>query len=876
MSGLLSINISEARGFVAVDADVDRLAVVMGCASGLPAAAAGLRVETATVASPVTLTVADLLAAGVAALNANPRHIVITTGGNIPSDAPASVTISGLIWAPSGVYTAGSEVVNLAQTAGSVPSVNRYKADTLTLAFPAADGTDATLTIGYDEGQGLSPFFLSGSSAVAGVGYGDAPDTLTQIIEQRLNGTQGTKFPAALFTVPGDTAGSYGAIDITNVMGTALPATGSTSPFGTYYAAVQIIDDGNDGDGTTLGVTGILYQTALDYDGGRTWSNTTALGTGLQIELTNSGVTFTLDPPAAEVTALIALAVEAQTDTLAHLANVVAHDAADTSPEQQALAAAAAPTTAQEAWEVLNLCRRALDVHEPNITAHKGPDPVNVVTAAEADSAATGVALGADYKTKFNLHLGIALAADAVGLRAATATVAAPVTLTSVDLLAPGLAAIALYPRRLTFTTGGGTPADAPANVVITSEDGYGNVTTEVLALSQIAGAVTSVFAYDGTDITLAFPTADGTDATIAIGYAEGVHNSVDAGNVLTSSTPTQGTLKTGDVWFVRTLAPVPSSTSIADAFTALAASNAEHALLVLEFPLTQALVATVTTGLNALAAIGRDVTCRARTRLPDFEANETEAAWLAAQQTAFQNADDSRISLEATYGLITDAVTSRQYRRSLLAQNAADLVRVQRSQWAGSPSDPQAGAGIPNVILIDSTGATVGHDEGPQGAATGLSNSVLGNRFACVQRLAIASDRQAVYTTVPWVLYAGDEAIRTAMLRRLINAMKRVTRVASKPLLGSAKFYSSTGATTGTLTPSSRKSIHGVIFKALSSEFGAELLNGADASLDTGLVQVSPSVTVAPGRLLTLSITIAPQPPGVVTTINETITIQE
>lgn len=875
MSGLLTINISEARGFVAVDADVDELAVVMGCASGLPAAAAGLRVETATVASPVTLTVADLLAAGVAALNANPRHIVITTGGNIPSDAPASVTISGLIWAPSGVYTAGSEVVNLAQTAGSVPSVNRYRADTLTLAFLAAYGTNATLTIGYDEGQGLSSFFLSGSSAVAGVGYGDAPDTLTQIIEQRLNGTQGTKFPAAMFTVPGDTAGSYGTIDITNVMGTALPATGSTNPFGTYYAAVQIIDDGNDGDGTTLGVTGILYQTALDYDGGRTWSNTTALGTGLQIAIPNSGVAFTLDPPAAEVTALIALAVEAQTDTLAHLANVVAHDAADTSAEQQALAAAAAPTTAQEAWEMLNLCRRALDAHEPNITAHNGPDPVNVVTVAEADSSATGVALAADYKAKYNLHLGIALAADAVGLRAATATVAAPVTLTSVDLLAPGLAAIALYPRRLTFTTGGGTPADAPADVTITSEDGYGNVTTEVLVLSQIAGTVTSVFAYDGTDITLAFP-ADGTDATIAIGYAEGVHNSADVTNVITSITPAQGTLKTGDVWFVRTLAPVPSSTSIADAFTALAASNAEHALLVLEFPLTQALVATVTTGLNALAQIGRDVTCRARTRLPDFESNETEAAWLTSVEAAYQNADDSRISLEATYGLITDAVTSRQYRRSLLAQNAADLVRVPRSQWAGSPSDVQAGAGIPNVILIDSTGATVGHDEGPQGAATGLSNSVLGNRFACVQRLAIASDRQAVYTTVPWVLYASDEAIRTVMLRRLINAMKRVTRVASKPLLGSAKFYSSTGATTGTLTPSSRKSIHGVIFKALSSEFGAELLNGADAALDTGLVQVSPSVTVAPGRLLTLSITIAPQPPGFVTTIDETLTIKE
>lgn len=877
MSGLLSINITEARGFVAIDAEVDRLAVVMGCASGLPASSAGLRVETATVASPLTLTTADLLAAGVTAMNENPRHIVITTGGNIPSDAPASVTITGLIWSPSGVYTSGSEVLALAQTAGAVTSVNRYKAASLSLAFLAADGTDATLTIGYDQGQGLSSFYLSGSSAVSGVGYGDAPDALTQIIEQRLDGEQGTKFPAALYTTPGDTAGSYGTIDIGNVDGTARPAVDTdTEPFGTYYAAVRIIDDGNDGNGTTVGTTGILYQTCLDYDGGQTWSNTTGLGTAVSISIANSGTGFVLDPPAAQVTAYIAAAVEARADTLAHFADLGSHTMADTSPEQQALAASGVPATAADATAVMSLCRLALGAHTRNITVHAGSDPVHVIAHAAATNTPSGVDLYTEYRTDYNAHIGTALAEAASGLKAATATVAAPVTLTAADLLAPGLALMAVYPRRITFTTAGATPSDAPATATITSEDGYGNVTTEVLNLSQIAGVATSVYAYDGTDITIAYTAGDGVGATVAIGYSFGVHASADVTNTLSAAAPTQGTLKTGDAWQVRTLAPAPSSASIADAFTALAASDAEHALLVLEFPLTHALVATVTTGLNQLAAIGRDVTCLCRTRLPDFATNETEAAWASSIEAAFLNDSDSRIALGATYGLITDAMTSRQYRRSLLAQVAADTVRVPRSQWPDAPADKQAGAGMPNVTLIDSTGATVGHDEGPQGAVTGLSNSTLGNRFACVQRLAISTDRQAVYTTVPWVLYASDEAIRLVMIRRLINAMKRVVRLASRPLLGSAQFYASTGATTGTLTPASRKSIHGILFKALSSEFGAELLNGADAALDTGLVQVSPSVTVAPGRLLTLAITIAPRPPGYVTTINETITVQE
>jgi len=112
------------------------------------------------------------------------------------------------------------------------------------------------------------------------------------------------------------------------------------------------------------------------------------------------------------------------------------------------------------------------------------------------------------------------LTSSVAGLKAATATVAAPVTLVPADLLTGGLDAIAANPRRLKFTTAGITPANAPANVVITGKL-WGTVVTETLNLSQIAAAVTSVNAYDGIT-TLEYPAADGTAATIAIGYSDG------------------------------------------------------------------------------------------------------------------------------------------------------------------------------------------------------------------------------------------------------------------------------------------------------------------------------------------------------------------
>lgn len=112
------------------------------------------------------------------------------------------------------------------------------------------------------------------------------------------------------------------------------------------------------------------------------------------------------------------------------------------------------------------------------------------------------------------------LAGAAAGLKAATATSASPVTLTASDLLSPGKAAILANPRRLTFTTAGATPSDAPATVAITGTR-MGAAVTETLSLAQTAATVTSAKDYD-TITSLAYAAGDGTAATIAIGYGTG------------------------------------------------------------------------------------------------------------------------------------------------------------------------------------------------------------------------------------------------------------------------------------------------------------------------------------------------------------------
>lgn len=134
-------------------------------------------------------------------------------------------------------------------------------------------------------GSGLSPFFRSGQAAQAAVGYGDAPDTLCQIIEQVQDNGGGAKYPAAMYTTPNTTAGAYGTINVTGVTGTSVVTfDNSVKPFGTYEARLRV----------TLGGTVATGPISLVYslDGGRTESQVVALGTANTYTIPNSNVKF--------------------------------------------------------------------------------------------------------------------------------------------------------------------------------------------------------------------------------------------------------------------------------------------------------------------------------------------------------------------------------------------------------------------------------------------------------------------------------------------------------------------------------------------------------------------------------------------------------
>jgi hypothetical protein len=351
------------------------------------------------------------------------------------------------------------------------------------------------------------------------------------------------------------------------------------------------------------------------------------------------------------------------------------------------------------------------------------------------------------------------------------------------------------------------------------------------------------------------------------------VHGSADATNSVTATSPTNGTFVAGDIVTCRTYAPAPVAAEIDAAFAALAAGAWNGRLVVCAFPMTAALAAHVTTGLNALLAVGKRCAALCTTRLPDGETSESRTTWGGLIAADFLSFTDSRIGVVATQGLLTDAMTTRQYMRSALAQIAADFVRVGRAAVPDMPYDqPMA-----NYTLVDSTGATIGHDEGPRGDYTGLSNDTLGNRFICVQRMPDQSRLEDVYLTVPWVMYATDERIRDFPLRRLSNSMEAVAVTAGTSVLGSAVFYTpAVGATSALLTATGIAQIQGPIYRALAKEFASEIQNAGDASLDSGLVQVPAAITVSSGRLVAATCTIAPKVAGIIVTLGITLAVQE
>jgi hypothetical protein len=114
-----------------------------------------------------------------------------------------------------------------------------------------------------------------------------------------------------------------------------------------------------------------------------------------------------------------------------------------------------------------------------------------------------------------------AAAPDAAGLLALTATTVAVQTVLTAGLLAPGKAALAAYPRNVTFTTdAAGTPGDAPADAVVTGTDINGEALTETISVPQTATTTQGAKAFK-TITSIVYAAGDGTGAQVSIGFGK-------------------------------------------------------------------------------------------------------------------------------------------------------------------------------------------------------------------------------------------------------------------------------------------------------------------------------------------------------------------
>ena len=103
-------------------------------------------------------------------------------------------------------------------------------------------------------------------------------------------------------------------------------------------------------------------------------------------------------------------------------------------------------------------------------------------------------------------------------IKLAIATVAAVQTYSAAQLDgAVGQGALS-PPRNITVTTGGGTPANAPATVTINGVDGSGKSLIETINVGSTAGTVAGVKAFAKVT-SIALPAAGGTAATLAFGF---------------------------------------------------------------------------------------------------------------------------------------------------------------------------------------------------------------------------------------------------------------------------------------------------------------------------------------------------------------------
>lgn len=204
-------------------------------------------VATATVAAPVAVLAAGMIAAGLARLSVWPRPLVFTTAGVTEADAPATVLVTGTD--PYGA--AQTETLALAQTAADATTVKAWGSVTR-VDYPAADGTDATVAIG------LGATYVKAATATVAAAVELGPTDLIQTdlasnpraLVFTTAGATEADAPATATIVGEDAQGKR----ITEVLALAQTATTATT-VNFYSEIISISYPAADGTDATIAIT---------------------------------------------------------------------------------------------------------------------------------------------------------------------------------------------------------------------------------------------------------------------------------------------------------------------------------------------------------------------------------------------------------------------------------------------------------------------------------------------------------------------------------------------------------------------------------------------------------------------------------------------
>lgn len=292
--------------------------------------------------------------------------------------------------------------------------------------LPSVDVTVRTNSLGLQDpsqGDALAVIGPAPSSTIAvntPLLYGRVASLLADHVDGPLTeaaalGLDVTGRPVVVVRTATTTAGAISDVDDDAVTGTCeITATSGAEPKDDTEPYVEVVTGG------TIGTTGITYRSS--FDGGRTMSPTTALGTALVCNI-GAGTSFDLNPNEAD---FVAFVVNLRTKALAHFIYTTGsvHLAADTTSDD---AVSAAPTNWATGIDVLNDLRAAALLHATNNTAHTADDTVSFASLpAVATTKHEAVTLAIAMDTAFAAHLAttgsVHGAADATNVL----TVAAP------------------------------------------------------------------------------------------------------------------------------------------------------------------------------------------------------------------------------------------------------------------------------------------------------------------------------------------------------------------------------------------------------------------------------------------------------------------